>query len=123
MILLDTSAVVFLVAGHRRAKPLARHEWKLLFSPFVLLELQFLVESGRAKFLAADPVAAARADPRWTIDSPPLLDVIDRSLSLTWTRDPFDRLIAAHALARGLRLATSDALLLENLPAAVTLAI
>jgi PIN domain nuclease of toxin-antitoxin system len=34
---------------------------------------------------------------------------------LSWTRDPFDRLLAAHARLRGWKLATADTLLLERL--------
>jgi PIN domain nuclease of toxin-antitoxin system len=37
---------------------------------------------------------------------------------LTWTRDPFDRLIAAHAIAVGAPLLTADRSILENLPLA-----
>lgn len=38
---------------------------------------------------------------------------------LTWTRDPFDRLIAAHAIVAGAPLLTADRTILENLPQAV----
>ncbi len=34
---------------------------------------------------------------------------------LGWTRDPFDRLLVAHAQLRGFKLATSDAVILERL--------
>ena len=37
---------------------------------------------------------------------------------LTWTRDPFDRLIAAHAIVAGAPLLTADRGILENLPLA-----
>jgi len=37
------------------------------------------------------------------------------ALDLSWTRDPFDRLIAAHARLRGWRLATADETLLNGL--------
>jgi PIN domain nuclease of toxin-antitoxin system len=36
---------------------------------------------------------------------------------VTWTHDPFDRLIVAHARVRRHRLATADSVLLEHLPA------
>jgi PIN domain nuclease of toxin-antitoxin system len=38
-----------------------------------------------------------------------------KALELGWTRDPFDRLLVAHARLRGWRLATGDARLLEQL--------
>jgi PIN domain nuclease of toxin-antitoxin system len=37
---------------------------------------------------------------------------------ISWTRDPFDRLIAAHATATGEVLVTSDEVMLRNLPLA-----
>ncbi len=120
MILLDTNAVIFALAGHRRARPLARHAGSLYFSPVTLIEMQFLQEVGRGRFTTADPLAAAREDPRWTVDDPSIDALVTAALPLTWTRDPFDRLLAAHALHRGWRLATTDAALLAHLPVRAT---
>jgi PIN domain nuclease of toxin-antitoxin system len=121
MILLDTNAVLFLLAGHRRARPLGPHTGRLRFTPVALLEMQFLHEIGRGVFKTARPAEAAAEDPRWTVDDPPLSGVIRHALDLTWTRDPFDRLIAAHAVYRGWRLATSDGTMLDNLPSHLVL--
>lgn len=121
MILLDTNAVLYLIHGHRRARGLSRHAGHLGFSPFALLELAFLREAGRGRFTSADPLEAVMADPRWTVDDPPTLAVVRYALGLRWTRDPFDRLLAAHALFRGWRIATSDATMLSNMPASATL--
>ncbi len=121
MILLDTSALRYVLEGHRRAAPLARYADHLFLSPFVLLELRFLEEVGRGRFAAGDAARVAREDSRWTYDDPPLASVIDHALDLPWTRDPFDRLIAAHALFRAWRLATADAHMLAHLPARATL--
>lgn len=123
MILLDTSAVLYLLAAHRPARPLAPHRGRLGFSPMVLLELQFLAETGRGRFTTGTPAAAVRNDPRWSVDDPPLDGVATRALEVGWTRDPFDRLIAAHALYRGWRLATSDADMLKHMPAGTTVAL
>jgi predicted nucleic acid-binding protein len=121
VILLDTNAVVLMNRRHRRTRVLDRHAGRLRFSPIVLLELQLLQECGRGRYRTRDPVRAAREDPRWTYDDPPLAAVVERALDLSWTRDPFDRLIAAHALCRGWRLATSDATILRHLPSSTTL--
>ncbi len=123
MILLDTNAVLFLLGSHPRAEPLARHAGRLALSPFVLLELRFLEESGRGRFIGRAPLKAVRSDARFRVDEPGLLALIESSLALSFTRDPFDRLIAAHALSRGWRLATSDATLIEHLPAKSILAL
>ena len=123
MILLDTNAVLFLTTGHRRARPLARHSGRLYFTPFALLEMSFLQEAGRGSFTSSSPMDAVKHDPRWSVDDPPVDGVVARAIELAWTRDPFDRLIAAHALYRGWRLATSDAAILRNLPDSATLAL
>ena len=121
MILLDTSALLFLLAGHRRARPLRPHAGSLRFTPVALLELQFLQEVGRGVFTTDRPADAVAEDPRWTVDDPPLTLVIRQALELAWTRDPFDRLIAAHAVYRGWRLATSDGDMIANLPSHLVL--
>jgi len=46
-------------------------------------------------------------------------DLIDRAIDLSWTRDPFDRLIAAHAIVADVPLVTADETIGEHLPQAV----
>lgn len=121
MILLDTNAVLFLLADHQRARPLEAHAGRLRFTPIALMEMQFLQEIGRGEFTTDDPADAVARDSRWEVDDPSLSAVVRHTLDLTWTRDPFDRLITAHALHRGWRLATSDRGLLDNLPSHLTL--
>lgn len=43
----------------------------------------------------------------------------EAAVSLSWTRDPFDRLIAAQAIVADAPLVTADRTILENLPQAV----
>ncbi len=47
-----------------------------------------------------------------------LLELVNAASGLTWTRDPFDRLIAAHAIVEGAQLITADQEIRENLPLA-----
>jgi PIN domain nuclease of toxin-antitoxin system len=49
------------------------------------------------------------------MDEPPAVAWFRQPTAIGWTRDPFDRLIAAHAQARKWRLATGDIRLLEHL--------
>jgi PIN domain nuclease of toxin-antitoxin system len=53
---------------------------------------------------------------RWEIDDPDAIGWFEQAAEESWTRDPFDRLIAAHARLRGFRLASGDAAILERLP-------
>ena len=117
MILLDTNAVIWLDRNHRRARPLARLSAPLAVSPATLLELQFLTEAGRIRFQGRG-LAGFVADERWTVDEPPAADWFTRAAEESWTRDPFDRLIVAHARLRRCRLATGDTTILGHLRAA-----
>jgi PIN domain nuclease of toxin-antitoxin system len=114
VILLDTNAVIWLEQRHPRARPLLKERRRLYISPATLLELQFLHETARIRLHVAT-VSAIADDQRWLLDDPPAASWFDRAADLSWTRDPFDRLIAAHALVRRWRLATGDAELASNL--------
>jgi PIN domain nuclease of toxin-antitoxin system len=123
VILLDTCALIFLQLGHRRARPLARFAGRLYLSPVSLLELQLLAETGRGRWRGGEGPAAVLRDGRWSLDDPSVHALVDHALALSWTRDPFDRLLVAHAQLRRWRLATSDELVLEHLAPTTRLAL
>jgi PIN domain nuclease of toxin-antitoxin system len=108
VILLDTNALIWLETGHGRARPLLRSAASLYVSPATALELQFLVELGKIRFKHRESIAELLEDDRWSIDEPPSLAWFDHAREFTWTRDPFDRLIVAHARLRRWKLATGD---------------
>lgn len=118
VILLDTSAVIWLSEGHRRTRVLERAP-RLYVSPVTLLEAQMLTEAGRLRPVRG--IADLSADPRWLVDEPPAIKWFAAAADLSWTRDPFDRLVVAHARVRGWKLATSDGVLLDQLPASEVL--
>jgi PIN domain nuclease of toxin-antitoxin system len=60
-------------------------------------------------------------DPRWLLDEPPSTAWFTAALGLTWTHDPFDRLLVAHSHYRGWRLATGDGDIIARLGASATL--
>jgi PIN domain nuclease of toxin-antitoxin system len=122
VILLDTHALIWLAQGHRRARQLARHQ-RLHLSPATILEIQFLAEAGRLRFAAGHSATALSFDSRWRIDAPPADKWFSAACELTWTRDPFDRLLAAHAALRGWKLATADDVLIGRLPSSAILAL
>jgi PIN domain nuclease of toxin-antitoxin system len=115
LILLDTNALIWLWRGHRRVRPLAT-AGRLFASPASILELQMLAESGRVALRREVTAAAALVDERWVIDEVPSTRWLSAAANVSWTRDPFDRLIVAHARVRGWKLATADRTVLAQLP-------
>lgn len=114
MILLDTNAVIWLDQHHARVRSLARSSSRLLVSPATLLELQMLDETGRLRLKSR--LRGIIDSDRWEIDDPPALQWFEHAAEESWTRDPFDRLIVAHARLRDVRLASGDRAILGRLP-------
>ncbi len=114
--LLDTHFLLWVVLDVPRldAYPwLERYRpWGL--SPVSLLEIQFLAEVGRLEVRQDRFVAAVSRDPRFILDEVPLVPLVEKALPLSWTRDPFDRLLAAHSEARRVPLCTLDRRLRMN---------
>ena len=123
MILLDTNAVVWVLAAHERARPVLAAAGRRYVSPVSLLELEFLRQVGRIELDGPAAVAALAEDPRWTLDDPPSSVLFRAALDVDWTRDPFDRLLVAHAAARRFRLATGDRRILDHLAPDAVLAL
>jgi PIN domain nuclease of toxin-antitoxin system len=123
MILLDTNALIWLEGGHARIRRLARSVRRLYISPANLLEIQLLLEAGRIRLRPGGSIVRIAQDERWVLDDPPAAEWFIKALELGWTRDPFDRLLVAHARLRGWRLATGDANLLKQLESAEALEI
>jgi PIN domain nuclease of toxin-antitoxin system len=73
-----------------------------------------LYEVGRLRPRVAELAEAVTKDPRFLVDEPPLLQVALAAISLGWTREPFDRLLAAHSSSRRIDLCTTDRLMREH---------
>jgi len=87
-------------------------------SPVVELELAYLHEVGRVSEPPAAPLGALGRTIGLRIADVPAAALTRAALDLSWTRDPFDRLIAAHALVANVPLLTADRTILEHLPLA-----
>lgn len=109
-VLLDTHFLVWLLLDAPRLREfpwLPRYlPWGV--SPVSLLEIQLLQEIGRIEVDSRALEARLAEDVRFVIDEVPLLALVKSALDLGWTRDPFDRLLAAHSTARRLPLCTTD---------------
>lgn len=97
-----------LIAGERRPRVL----------PMSALELAYMHEIGRARDPAPMMLAALRQSIGLEIADVPFARLTETAIGLSWTRDPFDRLIAAHAIVADAPLVTADRTLLEHLPLA-----
>ncbi len=122
MIMLDTHVVVWLhtnALSEFSARAVREIELNdLAVSPMVELELGYLYEIGRTAGPAADVLGSLASRLGLTVAQIGFGPVCAAALEVTWTRDPFDRLLAAHALTAGLPLLTKDAHMLEHLPLA-----
>lgn len=87
-------------------------------SPLVELELAYMHEIGRARDPASMMLAALRQSIGLEVADVSLAELAHTAVGLTWTRDPFDRMIAAQAVIADAPLITADRTILANLPLA-----
>lgn len=122
MILLDTHVVVWLAANETDRISAAAlqviESEELAVSPAVELELAYLNEIGRVSAQPAAIIGDLSARIGLRVDQIEFGAVCAAATSLTWTRDPFDRLQAAHASVKDVRLVTKDTSIRANLPLA-----
>jgi len=109
---LDTHVLVWLyVPAPEKLSATARQHLEsdeLAVSPMAVLELTFLHEIGRLRVDGPTVLASLQDELGVAVDRTPFADVVAAAQELTWTRDPFDRLIAAHAAEARASLLTKD---------------
>lgn len=121
---LDTHAVCWLYNGEpkqlsRAALAAIEVASIIAISPLVELELHFLVEIGRFRDPPAQVLQALFEKLGMTISHTALRDVTTAAHGLNWTRDPFDRLIAAQAICDNAVLVTKDRTIRQHCPNAL----
>ena len=119
MTYLDTHAAVALYQAELSAFGAAalkelEEESDLRVSPMVLLELEYLHEIKRIRIPAARIVSSLAAEIGLRICDLPFREVIRQAVEERWTRDPFDRIIVAHARANDALLITRDRAMLRR---------
>ncbi|HXS98832.1 MAG TPA: PIN domain-containing protein [Candidatus Limnocylindrales bacterium] len=86
-------------------------------SPMALVELEYLYEIGRIIVKPQEILVKLGAEIGLTVCDHPFPAIADMALSETWTRDPFDRIIVAHAKSNGAApLLTKDEHIRANYP-------
>jgi PIN domain nuclease of toxin-antitoxin system len=120
---LDTHVALWLANDQitrlsRPARKAIEEAEAISISPIVLLEVQLLVEIGRLT-RTADFVTRVLATAGIGVHDGSLAEIASKASSLSWTHDPFDRLIVAHALTEAATLVTKDQSVLDHYPKAV----
>jgi PIN domain nuclease of toxin-antitoxin system len=110
---LDTQLVIWLCQNQRERLTnkavQAMEESDLLISPMVLLELEYLHEIKRVVPTPQALLNQLETQIGLRVCDQPFPPIVQTAIFETWTRDPFDRLIVAHAKAnRYSPLITSD---------------
>lgn len=118
MIYLDTHVVVWLYAGQleRFSDEVQSllNEHDLRISPIVQLELQYLYEIERITVDAQTILTDLAARIGLQICDKRFQAVVGEATAVSWTRDPFDRLIVANASLTNNILISKDQNILNN---------
>lgn len=116
---LDTHVLLWLYEGlHQRIPEGARQRMEaepLAISPMIELELAYLHEVGKVVPTPSTVLDELRRTLELAVSTAPFPVVVRHAMDMTWTRDPFDRIIAAQAVADDAHLLTADQTILANL--------
>ena len=120
---LDTHIVCWLYEGRTElltpAAMRAIEAGLLQVSPVVQLELTYLHEIGRINRGGNSVLETLAKDIGLSVADVSFAQVMKVAETLSWTRDPFDRMIVAHAVIADALLVSKDALIRKHCPNAV----
>lgn len=118
VIFLDTHVVIWLHQGcldefsKDALESIEKND--LFISPMVILEMQYLREVGRVRASPDAIVKYLEETIGLTVSDVALQRLVQKGLGQSWTRDPFDRLIVAHAQIERSSLLTRDKMILKH---------
>lgn len=117
---LDTHVVCWLYEGRidllSTAAAQAIEGSRTVVSPIVDLELQLLHEIGRILKGPNEILSVLGREIGLEVEAAAFPRIVAAARELSWTRDPFDRLIAAQATLADARLVTKDRLMRKHCP-------
>ncbi|NET59149.1 MAG: type II toxin-antitoxin system VapC family toxin [Symploca sp. SIO2E6] len=118
MIYLDTHVVVWLYGGLKnKLSDLAKsliNDHEVYVSPIVRLELQYLYEIGRVRDKSDVILMDLSNRISLRVCQKDFNLIVGQALGINWTRDPFDRVIVAHAQLNQNILLSKDQNILAN---------
>ncbi len=118
MIYLDTHVVVWLYSGLKNKFSQEIQELinrnQIFICPLVRLELQYLYEI--KKISSAPDIIVTDLSSRigLQVDNENFNNIVTEAMTISWTRDPFDRLIVANAAVNNSILVTKDRIIMKN---------
>jgi len=120
LIYLDTHVVVWLYTGkvdmfNQQVRELI-NDHDIYISPIVRLELQYLVEIQRVTDDANTIVTDLSKHIGLQVCDKSFAAIVSQAMTLSWTRDPFDRLIVANAGLNDNVLISKDQNILKHYP-------
>ncbi len=122
MIYLDTHVLVWIYAGlvEKICEPVKSmiNENQVFISPMVALELNYLYEINRITVDGGAIISELTRKMDLKICDRPFQDVVMKACGITWTRDPFDRIITGQAALTDTILITKDEHILRHYPMA-----
>jgi PIN domain nuclease of toxin-antitoxin system len=123
LVYLDTCTVLWLYAGlDEKITPAARmaiEAGSLRVCPIVLLEIQYLYEAGRFTHRPEDVTDELGKLIGLSVCDLSFTNVALAAARIDWTREPFDRLITAHARCQQAALVTADQNILKHYERAI----
>jgi PIN domain nuclease of toxin-antitoxin system len=119
IVYIDTQVAVWLaeanLAKFSRSSISFLHKGDIRISPMAVVELQYLREIQRVVVSPSEILMKLSAEIGVTVCDYPFPIIAETAVSENWTRDPFDRIIVAHAKANGFAaLLTKDETILSN---------
>lgn len=118
IIFLDTHAVVWLYSGKTELFSSVALEklrkCELYISPIVKLELSYLFEIGKIKVNPVKVLIALNKEIGLKVSDDSFIEIVEETVKLSWTLDPFDRIITAQAILHNRQLITKDKTILSH---------
>ena len=118
---LDTHAAIWLAEAnihklsHKALSHIERSDLRI--SPMVVVEFAYLFEIRRTILTPQEIVYKLNTELETVVCDYPFPIIAEIAVGETWTRDPFDRLIVAHARANGQAgLVTKDEIIAQHYP-------
>lgn len=115
-VLIDTHLLLWILS---ESKKLKKFTWLknysfLTISPISLLEIKFLHECHRIQIDFEEVMTRLLQDERFSVDEVSMTQICLTAFGISWTRDPFDRLLVAHSMVKKIPLGTCDSLIQQN---------